>query len=226
MEENSFYKNYPTIARSRLSFSENNLECQISYHNFNKVIIEFDIRQDFNTKDVTRIFKEIKKDKLALIEILQFLAEDNIELLNSAVEIDLEKWVFNYSKIKSNKFFDDYSNELLAQRILYVKNHFERKDNSPIKKKREPVISNVYLMRNNRNGYIKIGYSSNPSYRESTLQSEEPEIELIFSVKTYIDCEIKLHDLFADKRLRGEWFNLTSDDIQKSKEYLLSKEIK
>jgi len=39
----------------------------------------------------------------------------------------------------------------------------------------------VYVILNTRNNLIKIGKSKLPNYREITLQSEEPEIELLFA---------------------------------------------
>lgn len=72
----------------------------------------------------------------------------------------------------------------------------------------------IYLMRNCRNGLIKIGFSSNPKFREKTLQSEEPEIELIFKRKGSFFDEDALHSRFASKRVRGEWFRLSLDDIK------------
>lgn len=73
---------------------------------------------------------------------------------------------------------------------------------------------NIYLMKNKRNGYIKIGLTKGkPEYRESTLQSQEPEIELMFSFKSKRSTEEKLHYEFSNKRLRGEWFDLSDDDV-------------
>lgn len=73
---------------------------------------------------------------------------------------------------------------------------------------------NIYLMKNKRNGYIKIGLTKGkPEYRESTLQSQEPEIELMFSFKSKRSTEEKLHYEFSNKRLRGEWFELSDDDV-------------
>lgn len=71
----------------------------------------------------------------------------------------------------------------------------------------------VYLCRNNRNGYIKIGYSKTPAYREKTLQSEEPDVEFIRVFPSDSGTERELHGRFAAKRLRGEWFDLTEQDI-------------
>ena len=74
----------------------------------------------------------------------------------------------------------------------------------------------MYLMKNNGNGYIKIGFTrGDPTYRESTLQSQEPEIELINHWKGSMDDEQQLHSMFDEKRLRGEWFSLEPEDISK-----------
>lgn len=59
--------------------------------------------------------------------------------------------------------------------------------------------------------YVKIGFSINPEKREKTLQSEKPSIKMIHIFKE--NHERTLHGLFSDKRVRGEWFNLTEKDI-------------
>lgn len=76
----------------------------------------------------------------------------------------------------------------------------------------------VYLMRDNINGYYKIGMSNNPEYREKTLQSEKPSIELIApkkypTRKIAESIESALHKAYDNLRLRGEWFNLKDEDV-------------
>ena len=76
----------------------------------------------------------------------------------------------------------------------------------------------VYLMIDTANGFHKIGISSNPEYREHTLQSEKPSIELLaaksFPSRLIAEAiESALHKAFGDKRLRGEWFQLDAKDI-------------
>jgi hypothetical protein len=83
----------------------------------------------------------------------------------------------------------------------------------------------VYLMIDTTNGYHKIGISNKPGYREKTLQSEKPSIELIChkhfpSRKISESIEKALHETFKDKRIRGEWFNLSGSDIDEIKETL------
>lgn len=81
----------------------------------------------------------------------------------------------------------------------------------PLKKDRK---TNLYVMRNHRNGFIKLGRAEDPIYRELTLQAEEPEIAMLFYFPATVDREKELHNLFAKQRVRGEWFRLTEDDIE------------
>ena len=76
----------------------------------------------------------------------------------------------------------------------------------------------VYLMKDETNGYHKIGISNKPEYRERTLQSEKPTIVLLcakeFPTRIIAEAiEAALHKAFEDKRLRGEWFNLGEKDV-------------
>jgi len=79
----------------------------------------------------------------------------------------------------------------------------------------------VYLMKNTRNGFIKIGFSKNPQFREKTLQSEEPEIELLASIEGTIDLEKELHARFSAYRIRVEWFRLSEFEIEDAKQYVI-----
>lgn len=71
----------------------------------------------------------------------------------------------------------------------------------------------VYLMRNSRNGYTKIGFSKHPRFREKTLQSEEPEIEIVAMIPGTTDLEAAIHHKYSPARIRGEWFLLSAFDI-------------
>lgn len=76
----------------------------------------------------------------------------------------------------------------------------------------------VYLMQDSSNGYYKIGISNTPEYRERTLQSEKPTIEMLackkFPTRKIAESiESALHTTYSQQRLRGEWFNLTDADV-------------
>lgn len=72
----------------------------------------------------------------------------------------------------------------------------------------ESGVDYVYLMVNCDSGSIKIGTSSNPKFREKTLQSQEPNITIVALWKCDKGVEKQLHEKFRSKRIRGEWFNL------------------
>lgn len=76
----------------------------------------------------------------------------------------------------------------------------------------------LYLMNDTSNGFYKIGISNSPNYRERTLQSEKPTIELLDSKefpsrKIAAAFELALHKSYENKRIRGEWFELSNSDI-------------
>lgn len=77
----------------------------------------------------------------------------------------------------------------------------------------------VYLMKDESNGFYKIGISNKPEYRERTLQSEKPTIVLLkakeFPTRTIAEAiESALHKAYGEKRLRGEWFELDEKDVK------------
>lgn len=70
----------------------------------------------------------------------------------------------------------------------------------------------TYVMVDKNTGYYKIGKSKNIIKRENTLQSEKPSIEFILFNTN--DVETKMHQYFSKQRIRGEWFKLSSLDIE------------
>ena len=71
----------------------------------------------------------------------------------------------------------------------------------------------IYIMLNKRNNLFKIGSTKSPSYREKTLQAQEPEIEIVAFWCAPVKVEKDLHKKHTGKRLRGEWFNLNTTDL-------------
>jgi len=84
-------------------------------------------------------------------------------------------------------------------------------------------FTKVYVMIDKNTGYYKIGRSSNPLKREKTLQSEKPTIELLFHHDARISNEKELHDMFNNKRVRGEWFDLNGSDLSVIRDYFENK---
>ena len=122
--------------------------------------------------------------------------------------------------LKEIFIFDNVSSRSL-RKAFYVKT-IKDKDNIDYTKtikgneKEVEYVSNkkvhTYLMKNKRNGLYKIGKSITPAYRERTLQSEEPEIEM---VKLWVDnIEETLHKKYHKYRIRGEWFKLSKTQVK------------
>lgn len=71
----------------------------------------------------------------------------------------------------------------------------------------------TYLMKDESTGFIKIGRSVSPSIRERTLQAEKPTISLLKVCDSLVERE--LHEQYENNRVRGEWFNLSDEEIAK-----------
>ena len=76
----------------------------------------------------------------------------------------------------------------------------------------------TYIMHNLDNNRYKIGMSKYPKVRERTLQSAEPNVELIYTQKhanrrLARQREKYLHNLFRHYKYRGEWYTLSSREL-------------
>lgn len=74
----------------------------------------------------------------------------------------------------------------------------------------------VYLLQS-PSGYYKIGRTSNPDDRIGTFHVKLPfEVEYIAVIQTddMHELERQLHEQFAHRRVNGEWFNLSADDVE------------
>ena len=113
------------------------------------------------------------------------------------------------------KFFDEGIKSItykqLDQIVLRLdKLEAKRKDSKTETYKPKKV--KTFIMKDNHNNLYKIGKPINPKFREKTLQSEKPSIDLIKIFNENI--ESKLHEQFKTKRVRGEWFKLSKEDIK------------
>jgi len=122
-----------------------------------------------------------------------------------------------------NKFAKEYC-ELVNREITNYQPFTDKKSNIN-KANSDNEECYVYLMIDLKNNYHKIGISNKPEYREKTLQSEKPTIEMLCSKwfpnrKIANSFEQALHQVYADKRVRGEWFDLSENEIKELKETL------
>lgn len=152
----------------------------------------------------------------------------------------LSKWQIEFARVNKKitgainspdiqfaikKFANDYHCLVLEE----IKNYL------PFTNKEEEIATTlpnneecyVYLMIDLTNNYHKIGISNKPKYREKTLQSEKPTIEMLCSKrfpnrKIANSFEQALHQVYVDKRVRGEWFDLTNEEINELKDALMN----
>lgn len=77
-------------------------------------------------------------------------------------------------------------------------------------------------------GNYKIGISKNPKQRfgEYTKYAKEPKQIIVKKCYNYQKIEEQLHKKYEEKRIRGEWFCLTKQDIVDIKAFLEENEVK
>jgi len=84
------------------------------------------------------------------------------------------------------------------------------------KKEKKNKVGYVYLVGAD-NGFYKIGRTVNVTNRVTEFGIKIPMrtwLEHSFSSEQYDTAEIKLHELFSQKRDHGEWFNLSPEDVE------------
>lgn len=108
--------------------------------------------------------------------------------------------------------------ETSADMIRQLMAYYNHPTPAPAPKKpqgRAPVAGWVYLLQSPTNHY-KIGCATNPRNRAKTFGIQLPfEVEflaLIYTEDMY-SLEGSLHEKFANKRVKGEWFALDAADV-------------
>jgi hypothetical protein len=124
-----------------------------------------------------------------------FLKKDLIKIRDACNEA---LRLYDSSNITDEIVYKENENDLIKEHIRY-------KDTRQIKKDTSTFI---YIMIDYNTGYYKIGHSKNVLRRESTLQSEKPTIELLYTFEGDRKDERDIHENYKDFRIRGEWFAL------------------
>tara|TARA_R100001163_G_C5062692_1_gene199822 strand:+ start:1167 stop:2132 length:966 start_codon:yes stop_codon:yes gene_type:complete len=138
----------------------------------------------------------------------QNLEQYFIHNFQNITKINLAKISKNKLKHKLNQFVTDY----YLYKYQQTKEYYIESEKINNKYFKNISKTKTYLMKNKLNGLYKIGKSINPKYRESTLQSQEPEIQLIKVWEE--DIENKLHTKYKKHRKRGEWFELNKVQVK------------
>jgi hypothetical protein len=107
-----------------------------------------------------------------------------------------------------------FKNKKLAFEL--IKRHFFECLNS-INFRTNTTLGYIYFVKERLNGYVKIGRSQDLEKRFQIFAVKLPfEIQLFHYIKTYNfeKIELELHEYYASKRAKGEWFKLNEEDIK------------
>lgn len=174
--------------------------------------------------------------KKAEIESFGHIKETAVPLkaneLKTLSESTLSKWKIDFVKTGNKIFGSEISSDSkfiinkFAQEYSSLVQH-EVPNYQPLTETGEMKAPNsnendecyVYLMHDYTNDYHKIGISSNPTFREKTLQGEKPTIDMVCKKRfpsrlIARSFEQALHQAYLEKRIRGEWFELTEQDVK------------
>lgn len=73
----------------------------------------------------------------------------------------------------------------------------------------------IYFIRDESSGHVKVGHSVDPAKRLNTLQIGSPSrLTLEMTLPGGASVEAVFHARLASKRVRGEWFALTRDEVR------------
>lgn len=161
---------------------------------------------------------------------LEILKEQTI--IKWQIEIPkTEKKIIGVIESKDDQFA---VSKLIAEYLDLVRKEIDNYEPLIDKQKKERLVTKsskaeacfLYLMLDTTNNYHKIGISNKPVYREKTLQSEKPTIEMVCAKrfpnrKIAASFEQALHQAYSEKRIRGEWFDLSNKEIKEIEESLL-----
>lgn len=158
-----------------------------------------------------------------------------LHVLNTGIKLQDDEWdeLNNEPNHKTSSLIEleikikDAYRYLLDKSIVpdlkIISNYlFENKRIQITKKKYKKITQSqtyIYVMIDRNTGFYKIGKSINPKYRERTLQSEKPCIDMLGYYSGNSSDEKILHKKFETKRIRGEWFDLMPSDVSDIENY-------
>lgn len=170
------------------------------------------LSRSYQGVDAIDAFNTFQKKIRGFLEKRGFFTTTNLELKQfkgqSVVMVSLaERGIFKLEFIDKTQYYRDFFNNIYATEVVAEQEY-------------------VYLMVNNDTSLIKIGTSKNPVYRERTLHSQEPSINLIAMWCCGKNIERKLHSKFRSLRVRGEWFRLTIPDLAELEAFMDAEVVK
>lgn len=147
----------------------------------------------------------------------EFCVDYEMVLGNVGLKASISHWavdsVYQISECESGNLLS-----VFQDRYKYL----SKVDKYNQKASRVPKKGWVYLLHAKDTESYKIGKSLKVDERKDGINLIVPfEMEEVWSsyFDDYAKTETKLKEMFAHRRIKGEWFNLTSEDIDRIKEY-------
>ena len=130
---------------------------------------------------------------------------------------DMSVLVEKFKKDENGLFYNERLDYESSKRNTYV----ESRRQSRLKTDEDSV--RIYLISDNETGYTKIGSSVNPKRRFAEMCNQQNPAITVGATRDYLLIfeskiierkeELELHEMFKEKRMSGEWFNLSEDNI-------------
>lgn len=170
----------------------------------NKVLNNIDqIIETQNIQLITTYEEEVITKSLDISEVILYTA---VMFKQQEILREIDKMLDFYKGILNKTRFDNVD---ITKAMLYT----PTKRFEPIEINDDPTkFKFTYLMRCNYSKQIKIGVSKNIVQREATLNSVNPDINVLNIVP--LNIELDLHKKYLGERSRGEWFKLTKPQIK------------
>lgn len=130
-------------------------------------------------------------------------------------------------------FFDSLVYNTISPQISFLPWYRTLKLNRKESERLQLAISQItyiYLIRDKATGCVKIGRSRDPEarlkqlVRQDTLMPKANEFTMLFYWRGYTTTEKFLHMQYAEKHVRGEWFDLDEEDVEEIKKFYFNQD--
>ena len=159
---------------------------------------------------------------LGELSFQQFNGDESTTVLHDWAGLIPSQSQWEELKAEVDRFYKTVSPEFIEAQnsvnCLLCRTDKKTKEARLQKSAKKPKQGYVYLAEDQRNQYVKIGFSTKPSHREKTLQAEQPAVDFIAVFPGTTQDERDLHVEFEQYRIRGEWFALPASTIETLKE--------
>lgn len=170
---------------------------------------------------------------------LYWLSTDNLHMVNFnfwmtviffGMNISFASLIRKDPPVDDDDFFDELAKLEAAEHVamLKLKASLENMSIKPIVQQNEQLANKSFELRSSRAGYVyllneingehwKIGKTKSPKDRLRTFNVKLPfrvEFDTLIKTDDRHSLESELHSRFASKRINGEWFALSQDDLE------------